>query len=316
MIRSDVWTRSQPRPIARSWTAQLAGVEEAEDLDLGEGRLEQLAVLLDRVLAQVPGVVGLLGALGGEGEPVRGRDEGQRRRLGDRRQQRRHVLDVLDRLQEDDRVERARRRSRPGRARSAGSAARSAPRRARGPRDWRRSRRRRRRAAASTFGAVALTAGEIGDAHAPDLRRDPLVDGEVAPVPVVLLRHVGQGPLAGQLERRDAVGLIGLQVALFRLGAGGVTAGGRYSPGHASGCRRHRRADPGRQHPLSRPRRRLLRRQVGNRLRRDRPGAGRGEAAPRRSATEPGPLGARARDRRRHRLLLAQPDERRDDRRA
>ena len=42
--------------------AELAGVEEAEDLDPLEVRLEQLAVLRLVVLAQVPGVVGLLGA--------------------------------------------------------------------------------------------------------------------------------------------------------------------------------------------------------------------------------------------------------------
>ena len=42
--------------------AQLAGVEEAEHLDPVEVGAEQLAVLADVVLAQVPGVVGLLGA--------------------------------------------------------------------------------------------------------------------------------------------------------------------------------------------------------------------------------------------------------------
>ena len=53
---------------------------------------------------------------------------------------------------------------------------------------------------------------------------------------------------------------------------------------HASGPRRNRGADQRRQHPLPRPRRGLLRRQVGDRLRRDRPAPGRREA----------PQGARA----------------------
>ena len=37
---------------------------------------------------------------------------------------------------------------------------------------------------------------------------DPLVDGEVTAVPVVLGRHVGQRPLAGELERRHARRLV------------------------------------------------------------------------------------------------------------
>ncbi len=57
-------------------------------------------------------------------------------------------------------------------------------------------------------GAVALAAGEVDDAHARAALGDPLVDGEVAPVPVVLLGNVGQRALAGQLERRDALGLV------------------------------------------------------------------------------------------------------------
>ena len=85
---------------------ELARVEEPADLDPGERRLEQAAVLLDRVLAQMPGVVGLVGALGGERQPVGRRDERERSRLADRGEQRGDVLDVLDRLQEDDGVER------------------------------------------------------------------------------------------------------------------------------------------------------------------------------------------------------------------
>ena len=67
-------------------------------------------------------------------------------------------------------------------------------------------------------------------------------------------------------------------------------------------------ADQGREHPLPRRGRRRVRRQVGDRLRRDRPGSRCARSWPRRSAREPGAAFARrARDRRRHRLLLAQP---------
>ena len=45
-------------------------------------------------------------------------------------------------------------------------------------------------------------------------RRDPLVDDQVAPEPVVLLRHVGQRALAGERERRHAVRLVALDVEL------------------------------------------------------------------------------------------------------
>ena len=87
---------------------ELAGVVQAEDLDRAEVRLEQRPVLVRRVLADVPGVVGLLGALGRQREPVRGRDVGDRRGGCDRVEQLVDRLDVLDRLQEDDRVARAR----------------------------------------------------------------------------------------------------------------------------------------------------------------------------------------------------------------
>src|SRR6185436_16796913 len=47
-----------------------------------------------------------------------------------------------------------------------------------------------------------------------DPRSDPLVDHEVAPVPVVLLRHVGQCPLAVEGQRRDARRLVALDEQL------------------------------------------------------------------------------------------------------
>ena len=221
MIRSNRWTRSQPRPIARSWTASLPAWKRPRTSTSAEGRLEQLAVLVDRVLAEMPGVVRLLGTLGREGQSVRGRDERQRSRRSRSRRAARNVLDVLDRLQEDDRVERsgdvldqvaleaqvraavARRGMlvglRVGVDPDDLGSRRGEHVRSRIPH----RRRDRRRACPSTC------------------RRDPLVDGEVAAVPVVLLGNVGKGPLAGQLQRRDAVGLIGLHVALFRLGGGG-----------------------------------------------------------------------------------------------
>ena len=59
-----------------------------------------------RVLAQVPGVVGLLGAGRGEGQPVGRRDVAQRRGGREALQQPAGLGDVLDRLQEDDRVAR------------------------------------------------------------------------------------------------------------------------------------------------------------------------------------------------------------------
>src|SRR3954467_2994752 len=81
---------------------QLAGVEQAEQLDAREVRLEEVAVLARVVLAQVPGVVGLLRARRGEGEPVRGRDVGGRRDAADRLDQLVRLVDVLDGLEEDD----------------------------------------------------------------------------------------------------------------------------------------------------------------------------------------------------------------------
>ena len=73
-------------------------------------------------------------------------------------------------------------------------------------------------------------------------------------------------------------------------------------------------ADPRRQRPLPRPRGGALRRQVGHRLRRRGAGAGDRQAA-QGARPRAGPLRARARDRRRHRLLHAQPAARRRDRR-
>src|SRR4051794_29530803 len=58
------------RPDRELMGAQLAGVKEAEQLDACEMRFEQIAVLAGVVLAQVPGVVGLLRAGRGQGEAI------------------------------------------------------------------------------------------------------------------------------------------------------------------------------------------------------------------------------------------------------
>ena len=87
--------------------AQLAGVEEAEQLDPGEVRLAERAELLGAVLVDVPGVVGLLGPRRRQRQQVRGRDVGDaagREHRLEVLEDRAGVLDVLDRLQEDDRV--------------------------------------------------------------------------------------------------------------------------------------------------------------------------------------------------------------------
>ena len=51
-------------------------------------------------------------------------------------------------------------------------------------------------------------AAELEDSQAGDPRRDPLIDCQVAPVPVVLLRQVGQRALPGKRQRRHPGGLV------------------------------------------------------------------------------------------------------------
>ena len=62
--------------------------------------------------------------------------------------------------------------------------------------------------------AIALAAGHVDDLQPRDPVANPLVDDQVALVPVVLLWHVGQRALAGEGQRRDAVGLVALEVEL------------------------------------------------------------------------------------------------------
>jgi hypothetical protein len=66
--------------------------------------------------------------------------------------------------------------------------------------------------AGEDVGAVALAAGHIEDPQTGGAGGDPLVDDEVAPVPVVLLGQVGQRALAGQRQRRHARRLVQLEV--------------------------------------------------------------------------------------------------------
>ena len=78
--------------------------------------------------------------------------------------------------------------------------------------------------------AVALAAGEVDDAAAVHALGDPLVDDAVAPVPVVLLRHVRQRALARQVQRRDARRLVALHVEVGRgHGGAGTVAPRRYA---------------------------------------------------------------------------------------
>ena len=219
----------------------------------------------------------------------------------------RRVLEVLDRLQEHDGVgglgERLDEIALEAQVGGGGSAAA----RARAPRGWHR-RRRPRGGAREHVRAIALAAGHVDHAQSGHARGDPLIHGQMAAKPVVLLGHVRQRALARQLQRRDAVRLIALQRRL-----GGTDTAREYMvPPRAA--QSHRRGDPRRQHALPRRGGRPLRRQVGHRLRgaRRRTGAGEGAQGTRRRRA--GALPAGAGDRRRDRLLHAEHAARGTDR--
>ena len=72
----------------------------------------------------------------------------------------------------------------------------------------------RRGGAREHLRAVTLAARHVDDARPEDARADPLVDGKVAPVPVILGRNVGQRPLSGQPQRRHTGRLIALQMSV------------------------------------------------------------------------------------------------------
>jgi hypothetical protein len=61
-------------------------------------------------------------------------------------------------------------------------------------------------------GAVALATGHVDHAQATHAPRDPLIDHEVAPEPVVLLWDVRQRALAGERQRWHAVWLVCLDI--------------------------------------------------------------------------------------------------------
>jgi hypothetical protein len=257
--------------------AQLAGVEEAEQLDAAEVGLEQLPVLALVVLPQVPGVVGLFGVRRGEGEPVRRGDVGDRRDGGDPLQQAVGLVDMLDRLQEDDGidlpVEVLNQPPLEGQVLPPVAGARvlvglrvgvDADHLGGPP--------------GQQVGAVALAAGEVDDPQPLAARGDPLVDGHVPPVPVVLLGNVRQRPLAGQFEGRDALRLVLLKVGLLGLGHMGKLEpplGGCPAPKiRRRACVDEPGQDQGGQRALPRRGGGVLRLQVGDRLRGDRSGAG------------------------------------------
>ena len=205
---------------ASSCTRSLRAWNRPYSSHRGEVRAAEPLELAGAVLVHVPRVVRALGAPWARASA---RWASRRTRApsvaDDQRaevlEHRARVLEVLDRLQEHDRVGRARQnvstRSRSKRrlARAVAQArvlvrlgvgvdaddARGACARARPSRSPRRRPCRSR----------------AGRRH---VRGDPLVDDEMAAVPVVLLRHVRQRALAGQRQRRHAVGLVALQIAV------------------------------------------------------------------------------------------------------
>ena len=100
-----------------------------------------------------------------------------------------------------------------------------------------------RRRAPEHGGAVALATREVDHAAAVHALRDPLVDDEVAPEPVVLLRHVGQRALAREMEGRDARRLVALHVEVGQAehvtGDGGGESRGAFAM-RGKRLRRHR----------------------------------------------------------------------------
>ncbi len=85
----------------------------------------------------------------------------------------------------------------------------------------------RRGATGEHIRAVALAAGHVDRAQPGHSRGDPLVHGQVAAEPVVLLGHVRQRALASERERRHALGLVALQEEWRRAGAEGHGHGAR-----------------------------------------------------------------------------------------
>ena len=217
--------------------AQLARVEEPVHLHPLEHRGAERAELLGAVLAQVEGVVGLVRAGRGQGEQVRGGEVHGAAGAEQRAEVHQHLLGalhVLDRLQEHHRVHLLAvvlhqvAHEADARARVLEAGVLMSVRVGVHPGDH-------ARATGQHLGAVALAAGHVHHLQAVAAIGDPLVHGQVAPVPVVLRGHVGHGPLAGQGERRDPVGLVPLNGGFAH--AGRVYGWSGAQPGHRSGLR-------------------------------------------------------------------------------
>src|SRR5262245_52541495 len=164
---------------------ELARMEQTEQSDAAEVRLEELEVLILVVLAQMPGVVGLFGAGRREGEAVWCRDVRGPREPRDPFEEAPGLLDVLDGLEKDDGVNllvefldqvAPKAQIRPAIA-SAGMLVRLGV-----------------RVHADHLGgspgeqvrAVALAARQVRYPEAGAAFGNPLVDGDVAAIPVVL----------------------------------------------------------------------------------------------------------------------------------
>ena len=224
------WTASQPACSIAHWCARsLRAWNRPSRSTEPKWRSHSARYSSSAVLAHVPRVARAGGALGRQREHVRGRHVGDAARAdqpADVVEHRVRVLHVLDRLQEHDAVDvagpqldhvaleahalarvlqaRVLERVRVGVDADHGSG---------------RARQHGR--------AVALAAREVDHAAAVRARRDPLVDHEVAPEPVVLLGDVRQRALAGERERRHALRLVALDVELRHRRAQSTTASRR-----------------------------------------------------------------------------------------
>ena len=125
----------------------------------------------------------------------------------------------------------------------------------------------RRRCRCERGRTVTLTAGHVDHAQALDARGDPLVDGEVAPIPVVLgrARRAMSAHRSARAAARPAAGSPGCTAHRHRRHGNVIAA--------MQALRSHEHIRDVNT-PLSRRRRGQLRREVGHRLRRDRPGSG------------------------------------------
>ena len=214
MKRSALWTRSQPRPMARSWIASLPEWKRPKtstEPKAGPSTSRYSPIVYSRRCHGLSDFSAPSGARVSRFGVEMKASGAASVMLGE---QGRNVLDVLDRLQEDHGVD--------GTADVLDEVAVEAQVRAHvteprvlvglgirvDPDDVGGAR-------GEDVGAVPLPAREVDDALALDLGRDPLVDRQMTAEPVVLLGHVGQRPLARELERRHALGLFCLHVSLI-----------------------------------------------------------------------------------------------------